>query len=340
MITGSTALLYNRLITGDPTSFPIMVYADQFFGPNTNALGFGPDRGMGWAIDPYPGHSPRDAVINANLNTASINVEMLGWSIGSLLIAGVMVFSGALRRSDYLMLGVIAAVFIPHFFYYFSGGPDFAARYWFLMIVPGVALTARGIQFLEGKFSASPDAHPSTSSGRTDFPADGEHIGGVYPEPGRRAQGRPVELRSRYISEPSSNASSWVTAAVVALSVLALVNYFPWRSLDKYHDFRGMRPDVRVLAQEYNFGRSLVLVRGERHPDYASASIYNPLDLQADAPVYVWDRSPEVRAKVLEVYADRPVWLVDGPTVTHAGYQVVDGPLPASALLAASSETP
>lgn len=296
MITGSTVLLYNRVMTGDPTSFPIMVYTDQVFGPNSNALGFGPDRGMGWGIDPYPGHSPRDAMINANLNTASINEEMLGWGIGSLLIAAVMVFSGTLRRSDYLMLGVIVAIFTPHFFYYFSGGPDFGARYWFLMIIPGVALTARGIQFLEKKFQSN--------------------------------------------SFGLSNASSWATAAVVVLSLLALVNYFPWRSLDKYHDFRGMRPDVRVLAHEYNFGKSLVLVRGDRHPDYASASIYNPLDLQADVPIYAWDRSPEVRTKVLEAYADRPVWLVDGPTITHGGYQVVEGPVPASSLLAASSETP
>jgi hypothetical protein len=296
MIAGSLTLLYNQIITGDPTEFPIMIYADQFFGPNSNALGFGPDRGMGWAIDPYPGHSPRDAVINANLNIASINVEMLGWSIGSLLVAGVMVFSGNLRRSDYLMLGVIAAVFTPHIFYYFSGGPDFGARYWFLMIIPAVALTARGIQFLEGKFP--------TSAGSF------------------------------------SNGSAWVTVAVVSLSVLTLVNYFPWRSLDKYHDFRGMSPDVRILAKEHDFGRSLVLVRGDRHPDYASASIYNPLDLQADAPVYVWDRNPEVRAQVLEVYADRPVWILEGPSITQAGYQIVRGPLSAGELLAIPGEAP
>ena len=149
MIVGSVTLAYNQVITGDPTTFPIMVYADQQFGPNSNALGFGPDRGMGWAIDPYPGHSPRDGLINAQLNTFSINVELLGWGIGSLLLASVMIFSGTLRRSDYLMLAVIVAVFIPHFFYYFRGGPDFGSRYWFLMILPCVALPARGIQFVE-----------------------------------------------------------------------------------------------------------------------------------------------------------------------------------------------
>jgi hypothetical protein len=93
-----------------------------------------------------------------------------------------------------------------------------------------------------------------------------------------------------------------------------------------------MRPDVRVLAQDYHFGRSLVLVRGEQFPDYASAAVYNPLNLQANAPVYAWDRDRAVHDQVLQVYADRPVWIVEGPTITHAGFRVAAGPLKAAAL--------
>ena len=304
MIVGSVTLAYNQVITGDPTTFPIMVYADQQFGPNSNALGFGPDRGMGWAIDPYPGHSPRDGLINAQLNTFSINVELLGWGIGSLLLASVMIFSGTLRRSDYLMLAVIVAVFIPHFFYYFSGGPDFGARYWFLMIIPGVALTARGIQFLELKL--------------------------------RNCEGRVTKetvTGDAVTRDTVVKGNAWVTVAVVALSVMTLVNYMPWRSLDKYHDFRGMEPGIRELAATYDFGRSLVLVTGSRHPDYASASIYNPLDLEADVPIYAWNVNPEVRSQVLSAYSDRLVWFVDGPSITQHGYQVTKGPTPARELL-------
>jgi hypothetical protein len=119
------------------------------------------------------------------------------------------------------------------------------------------------------------------------------------------------------------------TAAVAALCLLAIVNYIPWRSLDKYYHYLRMRPDVRILAQSHHFGRSLILVRGEGFPDYASAAIYNPIDLKADAPVYAWDRNPAVRAEVLRIYADRPVWIVDGPTLTHAGYRIAAGPLKA-----------
>ena len=90
-----------------------------------------------------------------------------------------------------------------------------------------------------------------------------------------------------------------------------------------------MRPDVRELARANNFGRSLVLVRGERFPDYMSAAIYNPLDLHADVPIYVWDRSPEVRATILSLYPDRSVWVLEGPTLTHEGYRIAAGPLTA-----------
>jgi len=45
--------------------------------------------------------------------------------------------------------------------------------------------------------------------------------------------------------------------------------------------------------------------------------------------VYVRDRSPEVRAQALQAYADRPVWIVEGPSITGGGYEVIAGPLPA-----------
>jgi hypothetical protein len=112
---------------------------------------------------------------------------------------------------------------------------------------------------------------------------------------------------------------------------MTLIIYIPWRAVDKYHNYLRMRADVRDLAVQRGFGRSLVLVRGERFPDYASAAIYNPLDLQADAPVYVWDRSAEVRAKIMSLYPDRPVWVLEGPTITGAGYRVAEGPLRAGA---------
>jgi hypothetical protein len=287
---GAIVLPYNKFLTGRPTEAPLMAYFDKYYGVGRNALGFGPDRGVGWALDPFPGHGPIDAAINANLNVSAINAELFGWSAGSLVLFALVLFSGAMRRSDYLMLVAIAGVVAIYSLYWFSGGPDFGARYWYLALVPCVALTVSGIRFLEQSLRA---AAPVAAGG---------------------------EAR--------------VMIAVLAVCLSTIVNYFPWRGIDKYYHYLQMRPDIRYLAREYGFGRSLVLIRGNAHPDYASAAIYNPLDLRADAPIYAWDRNDKARAQALQAYPDRPVWLVEGPSLTRGAFRVVAGPFSGSALAA------
>ena len=284
---GATVLPYNKLLSGQATVFPITAYIDKYYWPKANALGFGPERGLRWTSDPYPGHSPRDALVNTNFNIYAVNVELLGWSTGSLFFLALLVAGGPTKR-DYLMVAVIAVIVGAHFFYWFSGGPDFAARYWFLVLVACLALTARGILHLEAAISGG--------------------------------------------SSTSTAEAARVTIGVLALAVLAVLNYLPWRALDKHFHYRNMRP-VRSLAQRYGFGNSLMLVRGHRYPDYMSAAAENPPDLRADAPVYAWDRSPEVRSAVLAAYPARQVWIVNGPSITGAGFEVVDGPRLASDLL-------
>jgi len=292
LVIGTLVALYNRALTGDPFTFPIMTWADRYMGPNSNSLGFGPDRGVGWALDPSPGHGVFDAVVNANLNITTLNTELFGWGIGSLFLVMLRLVSRRWRHGDYLMLTWAAAIFGAHFFYYFSGGPDFAARYWYLMIVPLVVLSASGLQVLTG---------------------DGA------------AEARPA---------------SRVHLAIAALVVMGLVNFTSWRAIDKYHHYLGMRPDPRELVAAHQLGRSLVLVRGRHTPDFASAATYNPIDLlNADAPVFAWDEGAELRATLLPKYADRPVYIVEGPSLTGKGFLVVEGPLTAQALLARDRES-
>lgn len=283
IIIGLVGLLYNYLITGDPTKFPIMAYIDKYYEPGANAIGFGSNRGLGWALDPFPGHGLLDALINANLNTFSVNIELFGWSTGSLILIAVMLFSGTMRESDYLMVTIIAVIIGIHTFYWFSGGPDFGARYWYLIIIPCVVLTVRGMQVLAEKLS--------------------------------------------FVPGTAANKNTLVVFVVFSLSLLALINYFPWRAVDKYHHYRGMRPDIRYLASEYGFGNSLVMIRGKLHSDYAAAATYNPVDLNEHRPVYAWNRNPKVLAKVLNEFQDRPVWFVDGPSITGNGFKVVAGPV-------------
>lgn len=285
-LMGAVVLPYNKHLTGNPLRFPIMAYVDKHFGEGKNSLGFGPEKGLGWrGVDPFPGHGAIDVAMNAHLNVHSINTELLGWGTGSLLLMAIAVFASSLTRSDRLMLAVMATVSGIHSFYWYSGGPDFGARYWYFAFIPAVALTVRGLRFVSSKLE---DRDSGTA---------------VWDM-------RPVAL-------------------FMALCLATLVTFLPWRAIDKYHHFRKMRPDIRDLADKHAFGRSLVLINGNAYDDYASAFPYNPVDLRADAPIYAWDKNADVRAKLLEAYADRPVWLVNGSAVTGGAFEVVAGPLTA-----------
>lgn len=286
-ITASLVLPYNQAITGDPLEFPINTYTDQQFGVNSNAYGFGPDRGMGWPIDPNPGHSPVDGLINAELNTFNINVELFGWSTGSLFLIAIFFLFSDFKKSDYLMMAVIAAVFLSFFFYYFSGGPDFGARYWFLMIIPLVVLTVRGIQALSYKLD--PDAQ--------------------------------------------SFAYEKILTGVFVLCFLSIITFFPWRSVDKYFHYLNMQPGIRHLLEDTQFGEDLIFIRGDNFPDYASAALYNPIDLSSNNPIFAFDVDPETTKRVINAFPGRQVWWINGPTITGQGYEILAGPIPAREVL-------
>ncbi len=264
---GAAVFPYNASLTGSPTRFPIMEYTEALYGPGANALGFGPDRGLGWTgLDPFPGHGPRDVVVNTLLNGYAINIELFGWATGAV---AVLVGLTWLRRRSPADLAVLAALATPialHAFYWFAGGPDFGARYWFLTLAPLILLTARGVS------------------------APGERVG-----PGGRV-------------------------AVMALSLAAVVTFLPWRAVDKYHLYRGMRPDVRALADDPQLDGALVLVKGRRHPDFASAAVYNPLELDGPGPIFAWYRDEETRQRVEAAFPGRRVVILEGPSLTGSGY--------------------
>jgi hypothetical protein len=277
LLVGALILPYNAHLTGDAMTSPLMTFWERDYPTGSNALGFGPDRGWEWGgLDPFPGHGPRDVLVNTALNVSSVNFELFGWSTGSLILIILFVLWRRFDRRDWIMIALILAVVASYSAYWFSGGPDFGARYWFLVILPCAVLAVRGAEALA------------------------ERLG---------HQGFSV-----------------VVTGMLILSLSAFVNVFPWRAIDKYHHYRGMRPDIRDLDRRYDFGPSLVLIRGNRHPDYASAFPYNPLDFRESRPIFAWDRSPEVRARLLTAYPERPVWTVEGPTVTGRGFRVVERP--------------
>ena len=271
-VTGGLGLWYNRAITGGFLRFPVEEYFARVYGAGHYEIGFGKSRGLGWTgLDPLPGHGALDVMVNAHLNGFAVNTELLGWWTGSLLPVLLGAVLGWRLRSTRVMLAAIGAVVLAQSFYWFSGGPDFGARYWFLIIVPCVALAATGIEALR---------------------------------PAGNLRSGPAHL------------------AAAALSVMALLTFVPWRAADKYYRYRGMRPDVRTIAADPALRGALVLVRGSRHPDYASAAVYNPMGLEGDAPVFAWDHDPEIRNALRAAFPGRPVRILNGPTVTGRGYEL------------------
>jgi 4-amino-4-deoxy-L-arabinose transferase-like glycosyltransferase len=151
MAVGALTLPYNRHFTGSATTFPLNAFLEANYGPGTNDMGFGANRGLGWTgLDPFPGHGPVDVIVNAMLNGSAVNIELLGWSTGSLVLMALGMAAWRANRVDKAFLGMVVWVVLLHSAYWFAGGPDFGARYWFLTVVPLVVLTARGVGALDG----------------------------------------------------------------------------------------------------------------------------------------------------------------------------------------------
>jgi hypothetical protein len=156
VIVGAAIFPYNYALTGSPTYSPHMKWSDDVWYPGADRLGFGPNVGnLGWPhIDPLPGHGPVDVVINANKNFYMTNFELFGWGFGSLLFAALMILLGTWRRADWIFMAIVAAIVAGHSFYWFSGGPDFGARYWYQALLPLIVLTVRGVQILQQQLIA------------------------------------------------------------------------------------------------------------------------------------------------------------------------------------------
>jgi hypothetical protein len=285
LIVGSLIFPYNRALTGNATYPAHLKWTDQTWYPGADRLGFGPNIGnVGWPhLDPLPGHGPVDVVINANRNLYMANVELFGWSFGSLSLALLAVVAWRLRREDRVFAAIALATMLGHSFYWFSGGPDLGARYWYQTLIPLVILTVRGVHGLQERLAR---AHPGSAL------------------------------------------SQRVLLFVAMACLVAFPNVMTWRSFGKYHRYRGMSADVRNLARDHHFGRSLVFVRAPENEDYAGAFILNSPTLDGAGPIYVRDLGPEQRAALRRAFPDRAVWTVGYQTRESVRMQVLSGPTP------------
>jgi len=284
ILLGGLCLPYNAALTENPTYFPMARYFDEHWYPGANRLGFGADIGnVGWdQIDPLPGHGLLDVIVNTNQNLYLLNFETFGWSFGSLIFALFLLVRRRWTKVDRLFLVIIITIILGNSLYFFSGAPDFGARYWYQILIPMVVLSIRGVQELQRQW---------VDSGGT----------------------------------PIITPRIWTF--VVVASLVAFTNFLPWRSLGKYHHYRGMRPDVHRLAQNYKFGHSLVFVRERDKSDYPSAFIFNPATLDSPGTIYVRDGGPVERMDLAKQFPDRKIWIVSGSSDLGGPFTVLDGPL-------------
>ncbi|MGH8550923.1 MAG: ArnT family glycosyltransferase [Methylococcales bacterium] len=277
--------LYNAALTGDPIVVPHRLWADHLFGPGVDVFGFGARVGIPlWRnIDPLPGHGLADVVLNANKNFTLLNFELFGWACGSLVIVALTMRPQWFDRGDMLMLAILIAVIGGHSFYWAPGGPDFGARYWYLIILPLLVLTVRGAERL-AKQAARLDGASTVTGAR-------------------------------------------LSAAMVLACLSAIIVVLPWRSIGKYHEYRGIGRAIQRQVDRHGIQDALVFVRTTRRSDYQEAFILNPPSLEDPGNVFAWDLGSIHRGAVLAHYASRPVWLIGRNSETDP-LKVIAGPLP------------
>jgi 4-amino-4-deoxy-L-arabinose transferase-like glycosyltransferase len=164
-VTGGLGLAYNKVITGAPFVFPAERLFERAYGAERYTIGFGPEKGLGWTgVDPFPGHGPVDVVVNATLNGFMLNVDLFGWAVGSVAIV-TLGFLRADRAIERVMGLTIVVVVALHSAFWFSGGPDFGARYWYLTIVPCAVLAGRALASIEARHTVMPGARTMVATG-------------------------------------------------------------------------------------------------------------------------------------------------------------------------------
>lgn len=161
--TGMLLLLHNLAMTGSPLRLALSAYLDRHWAPGANAFGFGPAIGPpgGWgALDLWPGHGPAEAVLNTVNLVASLQFDLLGWSIGSLaLLYAFFLWTRDKRAFDWVMVAVAAVIVLVMAFYWFADSYYFGPRYWFLAAFPLFYLSARGYDALRARFPGEGGAH-------------------------------------------------------------------------------------------------------------------------------------------------------------------------------------
>ncbi len=138
------------------------------------------------------------------------------------------------------------------------------------------------------------------------------------------------DLAGHFAEQHGPAASRRVWAFVALATMLAVVTVVPWRSLDKYYGYRSVNGEFRRLAEEKQFGRSVVFVQFDVPSDFSPAFALNPSTFERDVPGTIFARLTNAAAveRIRAFYSDRPVWIVRGASLNPSGKpEVAAGPI-------------
>jgi hypothetical protein len=142
---------------------------------------------------------------------------------------------------------------------------------------------------------------------------------------------RGATLLAGHLERRTAGAGLRVAAFVTIASLAGFLTVTPWR-YGKYHEYRGVGGAVRRLASANGFGHALVFIRSADREDYQSAFSLNPRTLTDSGTVYLWDRNPEARARIVEAFPGRAIWVIERGTAPGDTLAVRAGPLPPGTL--------
>lgn len=161
LLIGGLLLLWNLVMTGDPAHLVQSEYLDRLWVGGSNRFGFGPDIGPPerWgALDVFwPGHTPLEALVNAQHSLSELSLEMYGWSIGSLGLTLLALTWTPWRGFAGMMILVSAMTVVGYLFYWHTGGYYVGPRYWFMLFAPVAVLSAMGVSSLAQRLSKNGD---------------------------------------------------------------------------------------------------------------------------------------------------------------------------------------
>ncbi|MEX0340705.1 MAG: hypothetical protein AB3N11_16900 [Arenibacterium sp.] len=143
---GVLLFLYNVALTGSPLSLPISSYLDGLWGPGRNAIGFGPERGPpDWGkVDVFPGHTPVEALINAQQSLYELTTDLLGWGGASIFFMLAFLLWGRWSAFTLAMLAIVVVTAGIYALYWCQCGYYAGPRYWFMMLVPLLVFSVFG----------------------------------------------------------------------------------------------------------------------------------------------------------------------------------------------------